>query len=97
MRTDTALLKLHQVGESIHVSDLALPEGVTSVDLSHGEENNQPVAACTVGAEGNDGTAGSKSADDEGDKAEDFNLAMKTLTHSGGLPGEQLISRSFIN
>ncbi len=37
-----------KVGESIHIADLALPEGVTSVELSHGEEHNLPVAACVL-------------------------------------------------
>jgi large subunit ribosomal protein L25 len=37
-----------KVGESIHISDLALPKGVVSVELSHGEEHDQPVAACTL-------------------------------------------------
>lgn len=34
-----------KLGESIHIADLALPEGVTSVDLTHGEENNLAIAA----------------------------------------------------
>jgi large subunit ribosomal protein L25 len=37
-----------KVGDSIHIADLALPEGVTSADLSHGEENNQLVASCVM-------------------------------------------------
>jgi len=37
-----------KVGDSIHIADLALPEGVTSVDLSHGEENNHVVATCVM-------------------------------------------------
>ena len=32
------------LGESIHLSDITLPEGVTSVALSHGEENDHTVA-----------------------------------------------------
>lgn len=31
------------LGESVHISDIALPEGVTSVALSHGEENDHSV------------------------------------------------------
>ncbi|MBN4075265.1 MAG: 50S ribosomal protein L25/general stress protein Ctc [SAR86 cluster bacterium] len=73
-----------KVGESIHISDLALPEGVTSIDLAHGEDNNHPVAACVlpraaleeeeIGAEaveGEEAAEGDDSADsaDDGDKA----------------------------
>ncbi len=34
-----------QMGESLHISDLKLPEGVTSVQLSHGESGNLAVVA----------------------------------------------------
>jgi len=33
------------IGDTLHISDLPLPEGVTSVELSHGDDHNQPVAA----------------------------------------------------
>jgi len=33
------------VGDTLHISDLTLPEGVTSVELSHGEDHDQPVVA----------------------------------------------------
>ena len=33
-----------EVGTSVHLSDLVLPEGVTSVPLSHGPEHDLPVA-----------------------------------------------------
>jgi len=33
------------VGESFHISDLTLPEGVTSIELSHGEDHDQPVVS----------------------------------------------------
>ncbi len=36
------------VGDSIHIADLILPPGVTSVELSHGEDHNLPVAACVM-------------------------------------------------
>ena len=32
-------------GESIHLSEITLPEGVTSVALSHGEEHDHPVVS----------------------------------------------------
>lgn len=38
------LADLH-VGDSVHISDLKLPEGVSSVELSHGEENDLAIAA----------------------------------------------------
>lgn len=34
-----------EIGQSLHISDLALPAGVTSVELSHGAEHDQPVVA----------------------------------------------------
>ncbi len=70
-----------KVGESIHISDLALPEGVVSVELSHGEEHDKPVAACTMprveevettdaeeGAADDDDVASSDSSDDDKDE-----------------------------
>ena len=33
------------VGESVHLSDLIFPEGVTSVDLSHGEDHDKGLAS----------------------------------------------------
>jgi large subunit ribosomal protein L25 len=32
------------IGQMLHLSDLALPSGVESVELQHGEEHDQPVA-----------------------------------------------------
>jgi large subunit ribosomal protein L25 len=64
------------VGDAIHISDLALPEGVTSVDLSHGDEHDQTVAACVMpkvevepgpeegeGVEGEEGEEGEEGVD----------------------------------
>jgi len=34
-----------EIGQSLHISDLKLPAGVRSVELSHGEEHDQPVVA----------------------------------------------------
>lgn len=36
------------VGESLHIADLKLPEGVTSVSLSHGESGNLAVVSIAV-------------------------------------------------
>ena len=33
------------VGDTLHISDLTLPEGVVSVDLMHGSDHDQPVVA----------------------------------------------------
>lgn len=34
-----------KLGESLHLSDIKLPEGVTSTQLSHGEDHDQPVVS----------------------------------------------------
>ena len=71
-----------KVGESIHISDLALPEGVSSVELSHGEDHDQVVAACvlpraelveedTEEADGEEGEAAASSDSDASDEADD--------------------------
>ena len=36
------------VGDSVSISDIQLPEGVKSVDLEQGEENDRPIASCAV-------------------------------------------------
>ncbi len=58
-------------GDSVHISDLKLPQGVDSVALSHGEDHDLPVAslAAPKGAEEEEIVA--DSADDAGDAAED--------------------------
>ena len=33
------------VGQTLHISDIKLPSGVTSVALSHGEDHNLPVVS----------------------------------------------------
>lgn len=33
------------IGDSLHISDIKLPQGVTSVELSHGDEHDLPVVA----------------------------------------------------
>jgi len=42
------------VGESVHISDIKLPEGVTSVALSHGEDHDLSVAAVHAKKGGSD-------------------------------------------
>ena len=76
-----------EVGQTVSISDIVLPEGVKSVDLVQSEENDRPVAAVAVtratveedettegaeeGAEGEGG--GDKAAGDAegGDKEKD--------------------------
>ena len=41
------LLDLH-LGDSLHISDLTLPENVTSVDLAHGEASDHAIAQITA-------------------------------------------------
>ncbi|MBR9906130.1 MAG: 50S ribosomal protein L25, partial [Gammaproteobacteria bacterium] len=36
-----------ELGTTLHLSDLTLPAGVTSVDLSHGEEHDNAVLSIT--------------------------------------------------
>ena len=67
------LLKL-DIGETIHISDLHLPEGVSSVDLSHGEDADHGVVTVNkkVVAEEEEEAAAPASDNAEGeDKSED--------------------------
>ena len=52
------------LGESVHISDIKLPAGVTSLDLSHGEENDRTVATVHGKSGGGDEEEG------EGEEAE---------------------------
>jgi len=42
------------LGESLHISDITLPEGVTSVELSHGEDHDLSVVAVQAPRGGGD-------------------------------------------
>lgn len=53
-----------EVGESVHLSDLKLPEGVEILELAHGEEHDLPVASIIV-------TRGAAAADTEEGEAEE--------------------------
>ena len=35
-----------EVGQTLHISDIALPEGVASVALSHGEDSDLSIVRC---------------------------------------------------
>ncbi len=74
------MLEVH-TGDSVHISDLALPEGVTSVDLSHGESSDLAVAAVNEireqaaevpveSAEAAEGEAGAGDSSGDDDKSE---------------------------
>ncbi len=52
------------VGDSIHLSELKLPEGVTIVELTHGEGHDSAVATVVA-------TRGAKAAEDEEGEAEE--------------------------
>ncbi len=56
----------YHVGDSVHLSELTLPEGVESIELSHGPEHDLPVAtvlAAKVGAtEGEEDAAAAEPA-----------------------------------
>ncbi|MEM9601967.1 MAG: 50S ribosomal protein L25/general stress protein Ctc [Pseudomonadota bacterium] len=52
------------VGQSVHISDIALPSGVTSVALAHGEEHDLAVAAVNARKGGGGGDSSDDSSDD---------------------------------
>ena len=56
-----------ELGESFHVSDIKLPEGVQSADLLHGAGHDLPVAAIHKAKTASDDAGG----DDAGEAAED--------------------------
>lgn len=62
------------IGDSVSISDIAFPEGVRSVDLAQGDENDRPIAACAVtraaveeDAETEEGAEGGEEGASEGD------------------------------
>ncbi len=52
-----------QIGDTMHISDLPLPEGVVSVELQHGADHDQPVVAIHK-------ARGMKADEAEGEEAE---------------------------
>lgn len=55
-----------ELGTTLHLSDLTLPAGVTSVDLSHGEEHDNAVLSITkVKVRGGDAEEGEEEASAE--------------------------------
>ena len=65
-----------EVGQTLHISDIALPEGVTSVALSHGEDSDLSIAQVQAprgGGDSSDAAAAGEddtAADDSGDSAD---------------------------
>ena len=55
-----------EVGQTLHISDIALPEGVTSVALSHGENSDLSIAQVQTPRGGGDDD--SLDAADEGEE-----------------------------
>ena len=69
------------VGHSVHLSDIGLPEGVTSVALSHGKESDHSVATVQPprgGADEADDELGAEAAEGAGAEAADDGEAEKT-------------------
>ena len=70
IEVDLAELKL---GESLHLSDVKLPEGVTSTDLAHGDEDHDRAIVAvhqTRAAKEEDADEGDSGDAPEGDSAE---------------------------
>jgi len=61
------------VGQSVHISDITLPAGVTSVALAHGEEHDLSVAAVNArkGGGGDEDDGGDAAAEGEGGEGEE--------------------------
>jgi large subunit ribosomal protein L25 len=63
-----------EVGQIIHLSDIALPEGVTSVALSLGEDHDLAIASVIApkgGSEEEDLQAAADEAEDSGEEEEE--------------------------
>ncbi len=56
------------VGNVLHISDIALPSGVESVELSHGEEHDQPIFTINKPKAAVEETADEEAADKGGDE-----------------------------
>ncbi|WP_347332088.1 50S ribosomal protein L25/general stress protein Ctc [Marinimicrobium locisalis] len=59
-----------ELGSSLHISDLKLPKGVESVELSHGEDHDQPVVSINKPRGMASGEAEGESGDAEGGEEE---------------------------
>jgi large subunit ribosomal protein L25 len=52
-----------ELGDTLHISDLALPQGVVSVELSHGSDHDQPIVAIHKARGMSDEEAGGETPD----------------------------------
>ncbi|MEQ8485374.1 MAG: 50S ribosomal protein L25/general stress protein Ctc [Pseudomonadales bacterium] len=59
-----------QVGHSIHISELKLPEGVVAVDLIHGDEDHDSAVVSVLAPRGGSDEEGEEAAGEAGDAAE---------------------------
>ncbi len=64
LEVDVANLGL---GETIHLSDLKLPEGVTLVELTHGEEHDAGVVSVTHPTVARDDEVAGEGVDEDGE------------------------------
>jgi len=53
------------VGDTLHISDLALPEGVVSAELMHGPDHDQPIVAVHKSRAMTEGSDDGEAASDE--------------------------------
>ncbi|MDH4572965.1 50S ribosomal protein L25/general stress protein Ctc [Salinicola acroporae] len=68
LEVDVANLGL---GETIHLSDLKLPEGVTLVELTHGEEHDAGVVSVTHPTVSRDDEVAGEGVDEDGEPKDD--------------------------
>ncbi len=68
IEVDTAEL---EIGDIIHISDIELPEGVTSIDLSHGADHNLTIASVLARKGGGDEDEEETAAKTDDDEAAD--------------------------
>ena len=68
IEVDVASLGL---GETIHLSDIKLPEGVTLVELTHGEEHDAGVVSVTHPTVSSDDEVAGEGVDEEGEPKDD--------------------------
>ncbi|MEC7080344.1 MAG: 50S ribosomal protein L25, partial [Pseudomonadota bacterium] len=60
-----------EVGQTLHISDIALPEGVTSVALSHGEDSDLSIAQVQAPRGGGDDDSLDATVEGDDDTAAD--------------------------
>ncbi|KGE77410.1 50S ribosomal protein L25 [Halomonas sp. ND22Bw] len=58
------------LGTTLHLSDLSLPAGVTSVELSHGEDHDQAILSITAAKVSSEAEEGEEAEEGQADKGE---------------------------